>query len=168
MVLVGTRKDSETYVRSKKKSSVEVGFQSFGTELPEDATEEQVLQVGPPLNLGTLPARPQPCFGYNLQARCLSTGPRDHGCALQVVQAYNADPNVHGILVQLPLPKHINETRILDAISIDKDVDGFHPENIGCLAMRGRNPKFVSCTPKVRRTPCPCGLPMTRHLATKT
>lgn len=42
----------------------------------------------------------------------------------QVVAAYNADPNVHGILVQLPLPKHISETRILDAISIEKDVDG--------------------------------------------
>ena len=42
----------------------------------------------------------------------------------QVVAAYNADPAVHGILVQLPLPKHINEQRILDAISIEKDVDG--------------------------------------------
>jgi hypothetical protein len=69
------------------------------------------------------------------------------------VAAYNADPSVHGILVQLPLPKHINETRVLDAISLDKDVDGFHPENIGSLAMRGRKPKFVSCTPKVRRLP---------------
>ena len=44
--------------------------------------------------------------------------------AWQVVEAYNADPNVHGILVQLPLPKHINEQRILNAISIEKDVDG--------------------------------------------
>ena len=56
---------------------------------------------------------------------------------------------VDGILVQLPLPKHINEQTVLDAISIDKDVDGFHPMNIGSLAMRGRNPLFVSCTPKV-------------------
>lgn len=52
-------------------------------------------------------------------------------------------------MVQLPLPKHINEQTVLDAISIDKDVDGFHPTNIGSLAMRGRNPLFVSCTPKV-------------------
>ena len=66
----------------------------------------------------------------------------------QVVAAYNADPRVHGILVQLPLPKHISEKRILDAISIEKDVDGFHPLNIGCLAMRGRDPLFVPCTPK--------------------
>jgi 5,10-methylene-tetrahydrofolate dehydrogenase/methenyl tetrahydrofolate cyclohydrolase len=55
---------------------------------------------------------------------------------------------VDGILVQLPLPKHINEQAVLDAISIDKDVDGFHPQNIGSLAMRGRDPMFVSCTPK--------------------
>ena len=68
---------------------------------------------------------------------------------MQVVQDYNADPDVHGILVQLPLPKHINEQTILDAVSYEKDVDGFHPQNIGCLAMRTRQPLFVCCTPKV-------------------
>ena len=68
---------------------------------------------------------------------------------LQVVQGFNADPAVHGILVQLPLPKHINEQRILDAVSFEKDVDGFHPQNIGCLAMRTRDPLFICCTPKV-------------------
>jgi 5,10-methylene-tetrahydrofolate dehydrogenase/methenyl tetrahydrofolate cyclohydrolase len=67
----------------------------------------------------------------------------------QVVQEYNSNPNVHGILVQLPLPKHINEKVILDAVSIEKDVDGFHPTNIGCLGMRGREPLFVPCTPMV-------------------
>lgn len=67
-----------------------------------------------------------------------------------MVAQYNANPDVHGILVQLPLPKHVNEQRILDAISQEKDVDGFHPANIGALAMRGRTPLFVSCTPKVR------------------
>lgn len=46
--------------------------------------------------------------------------PHAHWCALQVVADYNADPNVHGILVQLPLPKHIDEQRVLDAISIEK------------------------------------------------
>jgi 5,10-methylene-tetrahydrofolate dehydrogenase/methenyl tetrahydrofolate cyclohydrolase len=64
------------------------------------------------------------------------------------VAGYNADPSVHGILVQLPLPPHIDEQRVLDAISIEKDVDGFHPLNIGRLAMRGRDPLFVPCTPK--------------------
>ncbi len=70
---------------------------------------------------------------------------------------YNADADVHGILVQLPLPNHISEKKVLDAISLDKDVDGFHPFNIGCLAMRGREPGFVSCTPKVAAR-LPCGL----------
>ena len=68
----------------------------------------------------------------------------------QVVQAYNNDPKVHGILVQLPLPPHINERRILDAISLEKDVDGFSPANIGSLGMRGIDPMFVPCTPLVR------------------
>jgi 5,10-methylene-tetrahydrofolate dehydrogenase/methenyl tetrahydrofolate cyclohydrolase len=66
VVLVGSRKDSETYVRSKKKACEEVGITSFGVNLPEDASEDEVLQQ---------------------------------------VQAFNEDPAVHGILVQLPLPK---------------------------------------------------------------
>jgi 5,10-methylene-tetrahydrofolate dehydrogenase/methenyl tetrahydrofolate cyclohydrolase len=60
-------------------------------------------------------------------------------------------PLVPGILVQLPLPKHINEEKILSEVSIEKDVDGFHPLNIGKLAMKGREPLFVPCTPKVSR-----------------
>ena len=69
--------------------------------------------------------------------------------ALQVVQGFNRDPSVHGILVQLPLPAHVSETRVLDAISTEKDVDGFSPANVGALAMRGREPLYISCTPKV-------------------
>lgn len=53
-----------------------------------------------------------------------------------------------GILVQLPLPKHINEERVLTEISLEKDVDGFHPLNIGKLAMKGREPLFLPCTPQ--------------------
>ncbi|KAL8513450.1 hypothetical protein ACS0TY_012784 [Phlomoides rotata] len=64
------------------------------------------------------------------------------------VHELNADPDVHGILVQLPLPKHINEEKILSEISLGKDVDGFHPLNIGKLSMKGREPMFVPCTPK--------------------
>ncbi|KAF3772359.1 Bifunctional protein FolD 2, partial [Nymphaea thermarum] len=52
------------------------------------------------------------------------------------------------ILVQLPLPKHVNEEKVLAEISIEKDVDGFHPLNIGKLAMKGREPLFLPCTPK--------------------
>ena len=57
----------------------------------------------------------------------------------------NADPSVHGILVQLPLPKHFDSEAVLEAISPEKDVDGFHAENVGAL-MQG-NPRFIPCTP---------------------
>lgn len=66
---------------------------------------------------------------------------------LAVVQELNANPEVDGILVQLPLPKQIDEEAILAAIDIRKDVDGFHPLNIGRLAMKGRAPLFIPCTP---------------------
>ncbi|EIE27395.1 hypothetical protein COCSUDRAFT_26703 [Coccomyxa subellipsoidea C-169] len=109
VVLVGTKGDSATYVRMKRKACADLGIQSFSTDLPGDVSEEDLLKV---------------------------------------VADYNANEEVHGILVQLPLPKHIDEQRILDAISLEKDVDGFHPANIGALAMRGRTPLFTSCTPK--------------------
>lgn len=63
------------------------------------------------------------------------------------VRALNDDPKVHGILVQLPMPAHINEETILRLVSLDKDVDGFHPQNIGLLAMKGRDPLFTPATP---------------------
>ena len=62
------------------------------------------------------------------------------------IAALNADPLVHGILVQLPLPAHICEDRVIDAISVEKDVDGFHPQNVAALWL-GR-PCVVPCTPK--------------------
>src|SRR3989337_2127824 len=65
----------------------------------------------------------------------------------RLVKDLNADPKVHGILVQLPLPAGLDEEAILKAISIEKDVDGFHPLNIGRLAQKGREPLFVPCTP---------------------
>jgi methylenetetrahydrofolate dehydrogenase (NADP+) / methenyltetrahydrofolate cyclohydrolase len=65
----------------------------------------------------------------------------------QLITALNTDPAVHGILVQLPLPAHLNEERILQLIGIEKDVDGFSPINIGRLAQKGREPLFVPCTP---------------------
>lgn len=64
-----------------------------------------------------------------------------------LVKELNANPEVHGILVQLPLPAGLDEEAVLRSISIDKDVDGFHPVNIGRLAQKGREPQFVPCTP---------------------
>lgn len=63
------------------------------------------------------------------------------------IRSLNDDTSVHGILVQLPLPSHLNEERVLQLISIEKDVDGFSPLNIGRLAQKGREPLFVPCTP---------------------
>ncbi len=108
-VLVGQRKDSQAYVRMKKKACAEAGINSYGHDLPEDVSQEELLQV---------------------------------------VSDLNADPDVHGILVQLPLPGHIDDEQIPAAVSLEKDVDGFHPLNIGRLSMKRRDPLFVPCTPK--------------------
>lgn len=64
---------------------------------------------------------------------------------LSLIDKLNKDEKIHGILVQLPVPKHINEDRIIQAISPKKDVDGFHPQSVGALSIG--QPGFVSCTP---------------------
>ena len=66
---------------------------------------------------------------------------------IEQVQNLNNNLNIHGILIQLPLPKHINETNVLSKVKIEKDVDGCHYENMGRLTMN-RNPLFVPCTPE--------------------
>ena len=80
-------------------------------------------------------------FGYKLPATASQQEVEDQ------VRQLNADPKVNGILVQLPLPSHLDEESVLKLISIEKDVDGFHPLNIGRLAQKGREPLFVPCTP---------------------
>ena len=107
-VLVGENPASQVYVKSKQKACAEVGIESFGHQLPRDASQAEVERL---------------------------------------VTQLNADPAVNGILVQLPLPSGLDEEKILSAISIEKDVDGFHPINIGRLAQKGRDPLFVPCTP---------------------
>lgn len=64
---------------------------------------------------------------------------------LGLIDALNKDATIHGILVQLPLPKHITEKKVLEAVAAHKDVDGFHAENVGALMIG--EPRFVSCTP---------------------
>lgn len=80
-------------------------------------------------------------FGYELSRESSQTEVEN------LVKELNADPKVNGILVQLPLPSGFDEEGVLSAISIEKDVDGFHPLNIGRLAQKGRDPLFVPCTP---------------------
>jgi len=67
---------------------------------------------------------------------------------LQIIEGYNDDPSIHGILVQLPVPKHISEYAVTSAVADEKDVDGFGTSNIGELAKRTGHPLFVPCTPK--------------------
>ena len=107
-VLVGADPASHTYVRFKHKACQEAGFESFGYELPADATQIQVEAI---------------------------------------VEELAADPRVDGILVQLPLPGHLDSEAILARVPLTKDVDGFHPINIGRLACKGREPLFIPCTP---------------------
>ena len=93
----------------------------------------------------------------NKQKACAEVGIKSYGYDLPgdasqeeveaLVSKLNADPAVNGILVQLPLPKHLDEEKVLVAIDLTKDVDGFHPVNIGRLAQKGREPVFVPCTP---------------------
>ncbi|XP_078152993.1 bifunctional protein FolD 1, mitochondrial-like isoform X2 [Carex rostrata] len=109
VILVGQRRDSQSYVRYKIKACNEVGIRSLVAQLPDSCSDEEVVES---------------------------------------VKIFNEDPSVHGILVQLPLPQHMDEERILGAISIEKDVDGFHPLNVGNLALRPRKPLFIPCAAK--------------------
>jgi len=91
------------------------------------------------------------------QKACAQIGMESYGFKLpstasqeeveNLVKELNADPKVNGILVQLPLPSGLDEEKVLNAIRIEKDVDGFHPLNIGRLAQKGRDPLFIPCTP---------------------
>ncbi len=66
---------------------------------------------------------------------------------LALIDKYNNDTDIHGILVQLPLPDHIDDKKVLNAIDPDKDVDAFHPVNVGRLMIGGDNVRFLPCTP---------------------
>jgi methylenetetrahydrofolate dehydrogenase (NADP+)/methenyltetrahydrofolate cyclohydrolase len=106
VVLVGSNPASKVYVRNKSKAVAEAGLHSFDQNLPEGASERELLEL---------------------------------------IERLNADPNVNGILVQLPLPPQIDANNVVAAIDPDKDVDGFHPLNAGRLA--SGLPGLVPCTP---------------------
>nr|ACU45103.1 tetrahydrofolate dehydrogenase [Pfiesteria piscicida] len=109
VILVGSRKDSQSYVRNKKKVAAEVGFYTADIKLPETVSQTDLLAE---------------------------------------VEKLNQDPKVHAILVQLPLPAHIDEATVLKAISVEKDADGFSAENVGNLCLKGGAPPLaVPCTP---------------------
>ena len=106
VILVGNDPASAVYVRNKEKACAYIGIQSLSHVLPQETTEEELLEL-----IGEL----------------------------------NRRKDVNGILVQLPLPAHIHEEKVLLAISPEKDVDGFHPFNVGSVNI-GR-PGYLPCTP---------------------
>src|SRR5210317_540968 len=105
-VLVGNDGASLTYVGSKVRSCNRIGFESTLKHLPEDTSEEELLDL---------------------------------------VSELNNDPEIDGYIVQLPLPKHIDEQKVLLAVNPDKDVDGFHPTNVGRMTLD--LPSFLPATP---------------------
>ena len=109
VILVGEDPGSKTYVRNKEKACEVVGFRHTTFRLPEETTEQEVLDR---------------------------------------IAELNADDEVDGILVQLPLPKQISETKVIEAIAREKDVDGFHPLNTAALwQKRPNNSCVIPCTP---------------------
>ena len=106
VIQVGNDPASSVYVRNKKKACEYIGIRSLSYELPEETTEDALIEL---------------------------------------IEKLNKDETVNGILVQLPVPKHIDPNKIIRTISPEKDVDGFHPQNVGKLVIGEEG--FVSCTP---------------------
>ncbi len=106
VVLIGNDPASAIYVKNKRKACDEVGIKSHSYDLPEETTQDELLEL---------------------------------------IAELNNSEQIDGILIQLPLPKHISETVIIEHIKPEKDVDGFHPYNFGRLAQR--NPLLRPCTP---------------------
>lgn len=106
VIQVGNDPASSVYVNNKKKACEYIGIHSLAYELPEETTQEELLDL---------------------------------------IAQLNTKKEVNGILVQLPLPKHIDEDKVIQAIAPQKDVDGFHPQSVGALCIG--QPGFVSCTP---------------------
>jgi len=107
VVLVGEDPASQVYVGSKERTCQSLGMHSEKVVLPDDATQDQLMDV---------------------------------------VRRLNNDDAIHGILVQSPLPSHLDEDQVVREINPAKDVDGFHPENVAKLALEDRS-GFVPCTP---------------------
>ncbi len=106
-----------------------------------------VLLVGEnPASVSYVTAKEKACEELGMKSfECRLPADAGEDAIVAKVKAYNADPAVHGILVQLPLPKGVSESRVIDAISPEKDVDGFTPVNIGRMVIG--DPCFLPCTP---------------------
>ncbi|PNY08411.1 c-1-tetrahydrofolate synthase cytoplasmic-like [Trifolium pratense] len=155
VVIVGNRKDSESYVKTKRKACADLGINSFDIDLPEEVSEAEVIKHVHELNANPDVHDKDPLrfiLETNSRAAVAMIGSKFSAMigfiAFTQSLGFVCELVFGGILVQLPLPKHINEEKVLTEISLGKDVDGFHPLNIGKLAMKGRDPLFLPCTPK--------------------
>lgn len=106
VIQVGNDPASSVYVNNKKKACAYIGIESIAYKLPEETTEQELIEL---------------------------------------VESLNRDDSVNGILVQLPLPGQIQEEKIIQTISPEKDVDGFHMQNVGALCVGAKG--YASCTP---------------------
>ncbi|MBQ6815857.1 MAG: bifunctional methylenetetrahydrofolate dehydrogenase/methenyltetrahydrofolate cyclohydrolase FolD [Clostridia bacterium] len=106
VIMVGNNPASKVYVANKEKACEQLGIISYKYELPEDTTNEQLLEL---------------------------------------IQKLNSDNNVNGILCQLPLPNHLDEKLIINSINPEKDVDAFHPQNVGKIMIGDYD--YLPCTP---------------------
>ena len=109
IILVGDRKDSQSYVNMKKKRCEYVGIKNNDIYLPDTVSEFTIINE---------------------------------------IKKLNKDPTIHGILIQLPLPNHINLQNILSNIDPRKDIEGFHPKNMGNLFCNNYKQHLIPCTPK--------------------
>ncbi|KAI9249876.1 putative 5,10-methylenetetrahydrofolate dehydrogenase:5,10-methenyltetrahydrofolate cyclohydrolase [Sporodiniella umbellata] len=109
ILLVGSNKDSVSYVKAKDKAAQEVGISVALEKFPETAKESTLLEK---------------------------------------IRQLNEDKSIHGVLIQMPLPPYVNKETVLEAVDFQKDVDGFHPYNIGKMIQKASSPLFLPCTPK--------------------
>jgi 5,10-methylene-tetrahydrofolate dehydrogenase/methenyl tetrahydrofolate cyclohydrolase len=130
------------------KQKVNAGVEALKREYNVTPGLATVLVGGRPDSKAYVASKQKACqdlgmnsYGQNLPADI------SQDALLDVVQGLARDANVHGILVQLPLPAPIDAEAILNAVPIEKDVDGFSPINVGRLSMKNREPLFVPCTP---------------------
>ena len=131
---------AEIYIRPAR-------HHAWAMVLLDDVNDELALRVAQ--KYAALVVQTSPAGGCHLWL-CLNQAldePQRYLAQRWLIPKLNADPEINGILVQLPLPKQIDEEAVLNTIDLEKDVDGFHPVNIGRLAMKGREPLFIPCTP---------------------
>ncbi len=146
VVQVGNDPASDVYVRNKKRACEALGIRSLAYELPGTVSMQGITAALAVVQVGNDPA--SDVYVRNKKRACEALGIRSLAYELPgtvsqeellcVIKELNGREDVDGILVQLPLPGHIDEKAVLNSVSPEKDVDGFHPYNVGALSLNGR------------------------------